>query len=228
MTDNSYIISFDLDDTLFDNGPVIIHAFKKLYEHMVASYAGFADLFDFEQFVNLAHQSRLANPEIVDYSLLRKIHIQKSLDELGVSDTNPEIAYEVFINARQEVVLFDETIAMLDSLKSHPMHLIAISNGNADPDRIGLSGYFSHRYNPTSVGYAKPDPRMYESVCNELDILPSQLIHIGDCLDNDVKAAQEAGCHAIWFNRLNHDGDHALQINNLNELKSEILKIITN
>ena len=226
MTNTSYIISFDLDDTLFDNGPVIKHAFDMLYKYMVTTYAGFADLFDFEQFVNLAYQSRLAHPEIVDYSLLRKIHIQDSLQQLGVSDTNPDIAYDVFIDARQEVRLFDETLPMLESLKSYPLRLIAISNGNADPERIGLGGYFSHRYNPTSVGYAKPDPRMYKVVCEQLCIPPSKLIHIGDCLSNDVDAAQKAGCHSIWFNRLNLNTDHVPQVQNLKHLKSEILKII--
>ena len=225
MTDNSFIISFDLDDTLFDNGPVIKHAFVKLYEHMVDQYEGFAEAFDFQSFVQHAHETRLANPTIVDYSLLRKIHIESALTQVGHNTDQTDVAYQVFIDARQEVTLFDETIPMLTALQSHPFRLIAVSNGNADPDRIGLSGFFTDRFNPTSVGYAKPDPRMYTEVCHRLSIAPEQMIHIGDCLNNDVDAAREAGCHSIWFNPNQHSAERTPQVQNLDELKSEILKI---
>jgi len=226
MTRQDYIISFDLDDTLFDNGPVIKHAFVKLYEHMVDSYAGFAEVFDFDQFVKLAYQSRMENSDIVDYSLLRKIHIQNALAHYGVANADPDVAYQVFIDARQEVTLFEQTIPLLESLKSHSLPLIAISNGNADPDRIGLSGFFSARFNPTSVGYAKPDPRMYEAVCQQLNIAPEQLIHIGDCRDNDVDAARNAGCHSIWFNRHESSVDYQPHVQCLSQIHSEISKII--
>lgn len=225
MPKKPYIISFDLDDTLYDNGPVIIYAFKKLYAYMVKTYDGFDDYFDFKDFVDHAHQVHKANPHVFDFSLVRKMHIESTLDLAEIARGDINQAYQVFLDARQEVDLFAETLPTLTSLQKS-YQLISISNGNAFPDRIGLRGYFSDCFNPTNCGHAKPDPDMYRKVCKVMNIMPSQLIHIGDCVINDYETAIEAGCHAIWFNRNNKPLDIKHQINRLDDLVTLIPTLI--
>ncbi len=225
MPNTSYIISFDLDDTLYDNRPVIVRAFRELYAHLVDSYRGFDAIFDRHRFVQLAHEIRKTNPEVFDFSKLRKMHIESALNEASISDGDIDAAYRVFLEARQKVELFAETLPTLRSLKQE-YQLISISNGNAAPERIGLGSFFSASFNPTNCGYAKPDPNMYLEVCHRLNITPNQIIHIGDCIDNDYHAAIAAGCQAIWFKNTNRVSDVEPQINNLTELTTKIRGMI--
>ena len=221
MQNKTYIISFDLDDTLYDNTPVIIHAFKELYEYMVDTYSGFERHFDFQGFVEYARLVHKANPHVFDFSLVRKMHIKSALDKAEFVHGDIDEAYEVFLDARQNVELFEETLPTLTSLQQD-YQLISVSNGNALPDRIGLSGIFSASFNPTNCGHAKPDPNMYLTVCEKMNIKPSQLIHIGDCLRNDYHAAVKAGCHAIWFNRKKSTSDIQQQVSRLQQLTAVI------
>ena len=221
MSDKPFIISFDLDDTLYDNGPVIVYAFKALYQHLIETYSGFESFFSFEAFVTHARDIHQAHPRVFDFSLVRKLHIESALQQSNHNNADIEAAYEVFLTARQEVTLFEDTIPVLSALKKN-YQLISVSNGNAYPSRIGLTGYFTHSFNPTICGFAKPDPDMYREVCRMIDIEPSQLIHIGDCLQNDYYAAIEAGCNAIWFNNKNATSDIKHQVSNLKELIIQI------
>ena len=218
------IISFDLDDTLFDNGPVIIHAFQALYDHLCETYPGFNKHFTFQTFIDYAHETRRAHPEIVDFNILRHIHINQALARAGFVEQNTETAYAVFLDARQQVRLFPDSLPVLEELNKK-YTLISISNGNANPERIGLGNYFSASFNPTTIGYAKPDPTMYSRVCEQLKIDPWQILHIGDCLENDYEAALKAGCRAIWFNTRGLEQPSLPQVRQLSELPALVASL---
>jgi FMN phosphatase YigB (HAD superfamily) len=51
------------------------------------------------------------------------------------------------------------------------------------------------------LGIGKPDPRIFRHACDLAGVLPSQVLHIGDDLDLDVRGAREAGLHAAWLRR---------------------------
>lgn len=222
----STIISFDLDDTLFDNGPVIIGAFEALFDYLADTYPGFADHFNYQSFIEYAHETRLAHPEIVDFNVLRHIHINAALARAGFDEQNTEQAYSVFLDARQKVRLFPDSLAILKQL-GKKYRLISISNGNANPDRIGLGEVFEASFNPTSIGFAKPDPTMYTRVCETLRIDPAQVLHVGDCLHNDYEAPLAAGCRAIWYNAKKIDSPILYQVTELSDLPRLIDQMVT-
>ena len=225
QTTSAMYISFDLDDTLFDNGPVIRQAFRALYNYLCDNYSGFDTTFSFHTFLQFAHESRQAHPEIIDFNVLRKIHIKEALAKAGYQEHATESAYQVFLQARQQVELFPESRPMLEEVaKDH--QLVSISNGNAQPEHIGLGDIFSASFNPTSIGYAKPNPKMYLAVCDELAISPAQMLHIGDCLDNDYRAAIQAGCKAIWFNTQGSQAVKVPQVQCLSELPAKIANLV--
>lgn len=210
-------LSFDLDDTLYDNGPVIRQAFQDLYDYLVSQYPEIGSLFSLKQFIRRAHEIRAQHPHEFDYTILRHIHIGNVLTEAGYPDADTTAAYEVFIDSRQQVVLYDQTVEVLEMVaKQFP--LIAITNGNALPERIGIGDYIQQTFNPGNCGFAKPDPRIYQHVCQQLAIRPEQLLHIGDCLDNDFNAAHQAGCQAIWLNHKQHARSIQPQVKELSEL----------
>ena len=226
MQANTPIVSFDLDDTLYDNTPVIRHAFAELYSYLCETYPEVVQFQpDLDAFIASAYQSRTRYPDEVDFQRVRHLHIKDCLSEAGYHHAATDTAYQVFYDARQVVTLFDDVLPTLQELNTK-YTLISISNGNAEPDRIGLGTYFKTHVNPHECGYAKPDPQIYRWTCQQLAIAPEQLLHIGDCLSNDVNAALNAGARAIWFNpkgKPGFDGPQITQISDLPELLSNLL-----
>ena len=40
---------------------------------------------------------------------------------------------------------------------------------------------------------------MFSAACEQLNIQPKQLLHIGDCGHADILGALQAGCQTAWF-----------------------------
>ncbi|NNJ71957.1 MAG: HAD-IA family hydrolase [Enterobacterales bacterium] len=226
MSNSDKVLSFDLDDTLYDNTPVIYSAFARLYQYLCDNYPNIKQHYvSVDDFIASAALSRDRYPNVVDFQEIRHRHIADCLTESGYRDYDIKAAYHVFFEARQAVNLFPGVLPTLHEL-SQSFRLVGISNGNAEPRRIGLGTLLAEHFNPHSCGFAKPDPQMYEWVCNKLAIEPQQLVHIGDCLTNDVAAAQAAGCQAIWFNPKQkpfNDGPNIQRISQLIKLLPSLL-----
>lgn len=50
-------------------------------------------------------------------------------------------------------------------------------------------------------GLAKPDPRFFARIAEELDLPPARIAYVGDRVDNDVIPAREAGMTAVFVRR---------------------------
>lgn len=223
---STIIISFDLDDTLYDNTPVITHAFDALYVYLCKTYPGFEKLHTgLDSFIVSAYESRKHYPKEIDFQRIRHLHIADCLKQAGYEDIDTNGAYQVFLDARQAVTLFDDVLPTLREL-ARRYRLISISNGNAEPERIGLGNLLSDYVNPHDCGYAKPDPRIYHWACERLGISTNQLIHIGDCLTNDVQAAIDAGATAIWFNPDKKPGYDGPQIGQISEILDTLPQLL--
>ena len=193
-------ISFDLDDTLYDNKPVIKNAFLTLYNYLTEHYPNIKQHYNFQSFVDAAITLKDEHPLITNMNTLRKLHISKTITVSGYPETNDLHAYEIFWKARQKVTLFPETIKVLRFL-SKKVPLVSISNGNACTKSIGIDAYFQYNINAMDTGKIKPDSSMFHLACNKLSIKHEQLLHIGDDLSHDIKGAFGAGCRSIWINR---------------------------
>src|SRR5690606_19699282 len=85
---------------------------------------------------------------------------------------------------------------MLGRLAAAGARLVVISNGYApyqEPvlEQLGLLEHFDEVVTPDRVGYAKPDPRIFEAA-GRLDAF------VGDTLVHDVLGARQAGIAAVW------------------------------
>ena len=202
LIQNVRALSFDLDDTLYDNIPVIKNAFFALYSYLIAPYPGIIDKYSFDAFINSAKALQKEHPFNADLNHLRRLHIQQVLARSGYRlNENSDLieqAFLVFWRARQQVTLYPDTLRVLEIL-SAKLPLIAISNGNACIKSIGLDRLFSFSINATATGKPKPDSSMFLVACEKLAIQPEQLIHIGDDLINDIGGAHNAGCRSIWI-----------------------------
>jgi putative hydrolase of the HAD superfamily len=51
------------------------------------------------------------------------------------------------------------------------------------------------------LGFGKPDPRIYLEACRRAGVAPEAVLHVGDDLHLDVRAARQAGLRAAWVTR---------------------------
>lgn len=201
-------VTFDLDDTLWAVDPVIREANRTLWQWLDDN----APLFTAgHQLTDMAEGSALRRelleemPEIAhSVSLIRIKLLERGCLAAGYTATEAiilaERAFEVFMQARHQVELFEHAQAMLEQLRREGYIIGALSNGNADVGQTLLGNLFDFQYNAEHVGHAKPHPRLFEQALQYTGLRPEQVVHIGDHPLNDVRAARDAGLWTIWVN----------------------------
>jgi putative hydrolase of the HAD superfamily len=135
-----------------------------------------------------------------DLSFMREEMIRQGLLMSGEDTSLAGPAFEVFFSARQEVNLFDDSLPALQRLSAR-WPVLALSNGNADVERIGLGAYFCGSVSARDVGAAKPEARIFQAAAARLQLAPQAILHVGDDESLDVLGAQQAGMQTAWVNR---------------------------
>lgn len=195
-------ICFDLDGTLWDVWPVIVRAEQAMYDFLALRYPRVTAAMTVEAIRKAREETARAYPQMAhDFTFLRKQTLRDHAREFGYAEAMVDEAFEAFIQARNEVVLYDDVLPGLERLKSD-FRLFTASNGNADLSRIGLAHYFERSLNARQVGALKPDPLLFHKVIEGTDLKPQQVVYVGDEPALDVVGAQAAGMHAVWINRL--------------------------
>ena len=198
------VITFDLDDTLWDVRPVLIEAERRmqlwLKEHAPAARALLAD--GGAQTIRnalLADQPALAH----QISRLRITVLQSAMRQAGHTparaDQLAQRAFAVFLAARNEITVFDGVAALLRSLAQH-YRLGALSNGNADLRRLDVGEHFDFHFSAENVGAAKPDPALFHAALQHAQVSPDEVLHVGDSVEHDVAGAARAGIRSVWIN----------------------------
>ncbi len=198
-------ITLDLDDTLWPIMPTI-HRAEHAVLDWIADHCPKAAV-DRQEMERLRQQVAQDQPELAhDFSLMRTAALRAALLPVGYGEAQVEQAFEVFFSARQQVDLFDDAEPALRELTVR-YRLAAISNGNAQLDRIGIDHYFEHAVNARQVGRAKPHPAIFETAVQALALSPAQIVHVGDHPHEDIDGAKNAGFKTIWLNR-DGNGEH--------------------
>lgn len=191
------VVSFDLDDTLWDNSGVVEKANEKLFEFLsqqnplIGKHYSVEALEDINQnFINLE------KPEYENMTVLRKAVIKKVLEDVGgdLSLVNP--AFSIFYYWRNQIRLDGNVIKWLSRLKKC-YKIFAVSNGNSNLNILNLRKYFQDHYIAGIHGRAKPSPEMLQKIVSDYHIQSNQIVHIGDSQETDVKSAKNAQTYFI-------------------------------
>jgi FMN hydrolase / 5-amino-6-(5-phospho-D-ribitylamino)uracil phosphatase len=194
-------LTLDLDDTLWPIWPTIDRAETVLHDWLVQHAPATAKRFDRKALRSLRDEVARERPEwLHDLSSIRSESLRRALLLAGDDPALEHAAFGIFFEARQQVVLYDDALAALERL-SKRFPLMALTNGNADLERIGLGAYFQGSVTARSLGVAKPDRRIFHHACELLGLAPAQVLHIGDDFDLDVIGAVNAGLQAMWLRR---------------------------
>ena len=195
-------ITLDLDDTLWPIWPTIERAEKALHDWLTEHAPMTAALFSSPTALReIRAQMTTVRPDLKnDLSALRRESIRLALYRAGENPMLAEPAFDVFFAERQNVTLFDDARPALEFLSSR-FPLVALSNGNADIVRVGLGPFFRAAISAREFGVGKPDPRIFHAAAGAVDVLPEQVLHIGDDATLDALGALNAGMQAAWLNR---------------------------
>ena len=199
-------ISLDLDDTLWPIWPVIERAEKVLLDWlsqhapmtaaMFASPAALREIREYMANVMLKNKPEMRH----DLGAIRKESIRLALYRSKENPLLAEAAYEAFFAERNRVDLYDDTLPALKALSGR-YPLVALSNGNAQLDLVGLQSYFKASLNAKEFGVSKPDARIFVAAAGAVAVQPHEVLHIGDDAALDVRGALNAGMQAVWLNR---------------------------
>lgn len=220
------VISFDLDDTLYDNHDVIrtaVSRFVQYTQHLTQQPNFEAEWLMWKD--RIAQENPLLSEDVTEW---RKEALRQLLKEKGKSaaeiDRTLTLAMNEFLHWRHQIHLPEETSQVLNALKTS-YRLSVITNGNVDPLRIGLP-QFDLILRGGKHGRAKPHADLFQQTARYFKVSPQEILHVGDNLTTDVQGAIQAGCQAVWINLSDKQlSDFAeatvlptLEINHLTEL----------
>ena len=194
-------ICFDLDDTLWDMRPVIPRAEQLLYEWFAANYPRVVAAYTPDDMRALRLAANKQWPELRhNLTELRIRMLGQIAATTGYDKTMVTGAFEVFLQARNDVTVYADVVPVLTTLASSHK-LFALSNGNADLKKIGLAKYFSGIFYAIDMGVAKPDGKFFVAAAAHCNFRLEEMLHVGDHPENDIVAAQKIGMSAVWVNR---------------------------
>ncbi|AXF77867.1 5-amino-6-(5-phospho-D-ribitylamino)uracil phosphatase YigB [Erwinia tracheiphila] len=196
-------MTFDLDDTLYDNRTVICRTTKESHTFLQSYHPALRD-FSLQHYQQLRDGLCKQEPEIYhDVTEWRRRTVELAMLNAGLSSQQSyEGSYKVmahFSYWRSQVEVPDDTHSTLNALAGR-VPLVAITNGNAQPHRFGLDKYFQFILRAGPDGRAKPFHDMYHLAASRLKLSPQQILHIGDDLTTDVAGSVRSGMQACWIN----------------------------
>jgi FMN hydrolase / 5-amino-6-(5-phospho-D-ribitylamino)uracil phosphatase len=203
-------ITIDLDDTLWPIWPTIERAEAVLAawlgQHAPATAVQWGNPAALREVRNQMHTTR---PDLAhDLSALRRESIRLVLQRAGDDPALAEPAFEVFFAERQRVELFEDALPALEWLAAR-YPVVALSNGNADVQRVGLGRHFQAALSAREFGVGKPDARIFHAAAEAAGVGAAEVLHIGDDAHLDVVGALGAGMQVAWLNRAGQAWEHA-------------------
>ena len=195
------LISFDLDDTLWDAGPVLARAEDVQYAWIVRHLPRAAAAHSVLELQHRRRELAREQPSLAhDFTQLRLAALRELCLRYDYPVGLAETGIEAFLEARSTVELFTEVDAVLRQLGAR-YRLAALTNGNTDLERAGVAEYFEFALSPAETGVSKPDPRMFEAMLAQAGVPAAAVVHVGDEPYYDIEGAHRANIRSIWINR---------------------------
>lgn len=207
-------ITFDLDDTLWDNSGVMARTETGHYGWLLEALPPWLAERRWPQWA-LSHEDGLQDylqrrqrlaaevPERRgDFTWLRLRALEAQLEAHGLPRSAAQLwaaaAMNEFHRLRVQVTPHPEAADLLAALGQR-YRLAAITNGNIHLKRQPLAGYFSVAIAAGELLTPKPDPKAFLTALARLNVAPEHAMHVGDSWEEDVLPAQQLGMHAVWI-----------------------------
>jgi putative hydrolase of the HAD superfamily len=117
---------------------------------------------------------------------------------------------------------YPDVLPALGELRERGVTLVVASNWDCSlPDWLGPAGItelVDGVVTSAEVGAPKPDPRVFERALAIAGAAPSEALHVGDKVDNDVQGAAAAGVRAVLVQRQGEPPADVEAVRSLREL----------
>lgn len=199
-------ITLDLDDTLWPFAPIGARIEQVVHEWFLAHSPVTAQRFPISQMRVLRERILADYPELAhDISQLRRLTLRHALLESGGDEALTDAVYEAFYEVRNQVEFYPDARQALARISAR-LPVAAVTNGNADLSRVGVSEHFAFLLGPREHGAAKPEASIFLAACQRLECEPGLVLHVGDHPEMDVLGAAGAGLRTCWINRHDETG----------------------
>ncbi|MDE0183985.1 MAG: HAD family hydrolase [Candidatus Poribacteria bacterium] len=107
-----------------------------------------------------------------------------------------------------KIELFADAIPMFKVLGAKEIEAVILTNGPSDSQRAkfknrGLSRFIQSIYIGEEMGFFKPNREAFEYVLRDLGAANSEVLMVGDSIEDDIHGAERAGIKAILIDRRN-------------------------
>jgi putative hydrolase of the HAD superfamily len=194
-------ITLDLDDTLWEIHPVIRRAEQRLYEWLGENFPRITEMYtptdlrEVRSEIVVEFADRAHDLTFLRHTVLGRIGVAAGYGTDFIDD-----AFDVFDEVRNNVDIFPEVIPALEVLGER-FTLIAVTNGNANLELIGIRHLFDSVVTAAMAGAAKPAPEVFDMAVQVGGASKEETLHVGDHPLYDVDGARAAGLRTAWVNR---------------------------
>ena len=194
-------ITLDLDDTLWEIDPVIRRAEATLWQWLTDHYPRIPELYGMEDMLAMRNAIAAQFPQHGhDFRYLRKQVLSQVAVEAGYETSLVEPAFDVFDRARNDVQIFPDVMPALEHIAAD-FSVVAVTNGNANLDVIGIRHLFNDVVTAVDSGAAKPARPIFDRAIAACGVRPEEILHVGDHPETDIVGAQNVGLRTAWMNR---------------------------
>ena len=229
------VITFDLDNTLWDVEPTLIRAEQVQQDWLLQHRPGAAEAYDhqalweFKKSVWKRHPHLLHHVSQMRIQMLYELQVAAGYAEDDARNGAKQ-AFAAFLQERHKVALYEEATAVLQRLARH-YTLGALTNGNADIYKTDAGEYFDFAFLAEDIGASKPHPDMFHAALERAGVAAENIIHVGDNPEHDIQGARDVGMRTVWMNSQKvtwPGGDRAdREIDNLLALPEAIASIVS-
>jgi putative hydrolase of the HAD superfamily len=209
VLDGAMALLLDVDDTIVDTRAAMVHA------GAAAMLALWPERLDAHRDMAVRYYDdpdgwfpRYASGE-VGFEQMRAGRLAEVARAYGAalgSEAGPvfEAAYAPAFRSAQR--LFPDVPRLLAAADELGLPVALLTNSAAAPTRLklealALADRFEVVVTTDTLGFGKPDPRVYREACRRLGVDADGTVCLGDNLDWDVLGARSAGLRALWLDR---------------------------
>ncbi len=176
----------------------------------------------FDAFGTLVHIPRYKKPyrQLIDYLKKQGVSIQRidadrlMTSPIMLSAVGPYFGFniptDIYASAEMDLqydldstVLFEDVLRTISRLQTQGIKVALCSNlalPYGAPVKALLSELDAYAWS-YEVGAIKPDPRIYNYLCRQLDCLPEHVLMVGDTLEADYYGPRRFGMKSLHLSR---------------------------
>lgn len=193
-------VLFDFDHTLYDREKTIRAAAPELYEQLRQFIRADVTKAQFSDALLSAEKS----DAYYDNGYRGVLDELQQQDIFTVKPTLEQYLEHFYPTMSKNIVVFDDTYAVLQTLKDHGYKVALLTNGKVKYQQEKLKytrvpEYMDEIIICEQLGFQKPDPRTFLTMCQRLGVSADRAVYVGDNMVCDIGGAAGAGLKTIWL-----------------------------